>query len=495
MSRFRFLVFLLIAAVPFLHSRCSDALQFSSVAPSPPPPRRPAAGVRHQQLLPRNVVGWRGGGTAPRAPMLANRFGIAASAASATLLRSSAAGSSGGGGGEVRGGANREDATAVVTTVPTAAKGAAAAATTPTAAAAAAAATSSALPASPERPPRIGDVVSVLCRLVPEGSFVPEPLFDGVVLEHECHKGKDDGSPADLVPITMVLGKGNYLPGLHEVILTRLSKVGDRVTDVSLDAGYGARNPSLVADIAFDSLSGGGIDPSQIDVGTQLQLSNGVVCTVTHVTPNESFTIDGNHPLAGASYRADVELDRIEEGPTVTPYVDGPAETTSSAASRYHFATFALGCFWGGELEYMRERGVVGTRVGYTQGNAENPTYEQVCGGTTGHTEAIVVTYDPDIVSYERLVHLAMDRLGDSKYLKNQVGNDRGTQYRHGVYYHYRDQKDAAERIVASYGEDCRTECLPAQFFYEAEEYHQQYLLKGGQSARKGDPSVIRCYG
>jgi peptide-methionine (S)-S-oxide reductase len=422
--------------------------------------------------------------------MLANRFGIApASAASATLLRSSAAGSSGGGGGQVRGGANHEDAAAIVTTATASSTGAAAAATTETAAA-----TSAAAPATLERPPRIGDVVSIRCRLVPEGSFVPEPLFDGVVLEHECHKGKHDGSPADLVPITVVLGKGNYLPGLHEVILTRLEKVGDRVTNVSLDAGYGARNPQLVADIAFDSLSeGGGIDPSQIDMGTQLQLSNGVVCTVTRVTPNESFTIDGNHPLAGASYRADVELVRIEEGPTVTPYVAGPADT--SAASRYEVATFALGCFWGGELEYMREGGVVGTRVGYTQGTAPNPTYEQVCGGTTGHAEAIVVTYDPDIVSYERLVHLAMDRLGDSKYLANQVGNDRGTQYRHGVYYHTRDQKDAAERIVASFGEDCRTECLPAAVFYDAEEYHQQYLLKGGQSARKGDPSVIRCYG
>jgi len=88
-----------------------------------------------------------------------------------------------------------------------------------------------------------------------------------------------------------------------------------------------------------------------------------------------------------------------------------------------------------------------------------------------------------------------MDRLGENKYLLNQVGNDKGTQYRHGVYYHTPEQREIAERIVSSYGEDCVTEVKPAAKFWFAEEYHQQYLLKGGQSARKGDDSVIRCYG
>lgn len=103
--------------------------------------------------------------------------------------------------------------------------------------------------------------------------------------------------------------------------------------------------------------------------------------------------------------------------------------------------------------------------------------------------------YDPSVVSYERLVHLAMDRLGENKYLLNQVGNDKGTQYRHGVYYHTPEQKKVATKIVESFGEDCVTECKPAVKFWIAEEYHQQYLLKGGQSARKGDESTIRCYG
>jgi peptide-methionine (S)-S-oxide reductase len=73
----------------------------------------------------------------------------------------------------------------------------------------------------------------------------------------------------------------------------------------------------------------------------------------------------------------------------------------------------------------MREDGVVGTKLGYTQGSVVDPSYYDVCSGTTGHTEAIQVIYDPSVVSYERLVHLAMDRLGENKYLLNQVGNDK----------------------------------------------------------------------
>jgi peptide-methionine (S)-S-oxide reductase len=73
----------------------------------------------------------------------------------------------------------------------------------------------------------------------------------------------------------------------------------------------------------------------------------------------------------------------------------------------------------------MREDGVVGTKVGYTQGSVVDPSYQEVCSGTTGHTEASQVIYDPSVVSYERLVHLAMDRVGENKYLLNQVGNDK----------------------------------------------------------------------
>ena len=207
------------------------------------------------------------------------------------------------------------------------------------------------------------------------------------------------------------------------------------------------------------------------------------------IATDETFTIDANPPLAGTSYKATVTLKSVEDAPTETEYKAEGVDCT------YQVATFALGCFWGGELAYMRQPGVVGTKVGYTHGEKDEPTYQEVCSGMTGHTEAIQVVYDPRETTYEELVKLAMDRLGDNKFLLNQVGNDRGTQYRHGVYYHDDEQKTAAEKIVQSFGSSCKTECLPATKFWDAEDYHQQYLLKGGQSARKEDETTIRCYG
>ena len=146
-------------------------------------------------------------------------------------------------------------------------------------------------------------------------------------------------------------------------------------------------------------------------------------------------------------------------------------------------------------MEYQRVTGVVGTAVGYTQGQKDDPTYEEVCSGTTGHTEAIQVVFDPSVVSYEDLLQVGLERLGESKFLMNQVGNDRGTQYRHGIYYHNDEQKEIAKSTIASYGEKCVTECIKAVRFYKAEDYHQQYLLKGGQNARKDAKETIRCYG
>lgn len=315
--------------------------------------------------------------------------------------------------------------------------------------------------------PALGSIVTIECDMKPEGDFVPEPLIDT--------KGK----------MSFVLGGGNYLPGLHDLVAGMT--VGEMVENVSLDAGWGSRNSNLVATIQKAEM-GDQIDVKQLDVGVELYLVNGMKAVVTEVS-DDTFTIDANPPLAGASYNAKVELLEVEDGPTETGYVPESTETT------FHVATFALGCFWGGELEFMRKEGVVGTKVGYTQGEKEDPSYTEVCSGTTGHTEACMVTYDPRATTYRSLVSLAMERLGDNKYLLNQVGNDRGTQYRHGVYYHNDMQKEIAEEVVGSYGDDCATEVLPAETFYDAEDYHQQYLLKGGQSARKNDSTAIRCYG
>ncbi|KAH8095530.1 peptide-methionine (S)-S-oxide reductase [Aureococcus anophagefferens] len=141
-------------------------------------------------------------------------------------------------------------------------------------------------------------------------------------------------------------------------------------------------------------------------------------------------------------------------------------------------ATFAGGCFWGVELAFQREPGVAATAVGYAMGDVPNPTYEAVCSGATGHTEAVRVMYDPALVSFERLCDLFWDRLGENRYAPNQVGNDRGTQYRHGIYY-----RDAAQRDVALKTFDVESARFPER------------KIKKGQSAKKNDEATIRCYG
>mmetsp|Transcript_22766 Transcript_22766/g.34498 ORF Transcript_22766/g.34498 Transcript_22766/m.34498 type:complete len:338 (-) Transcript_22766:8-1021(-) len=164
-------------------------------------------------------------------------------------------------------------------------------------------------------------------------------------------------------------------------------------------------------------------------------------------------------------------------------------------------ATFAGGCFWGTELRFQRQVGVIATAVGYTQGNTEKPNYEQVCSGSTGHTEGIQVLYDPTQISYGRLVNLLLDSIPDLT-LVNQVGNDRGTQYRHGIYYHTNEQERIGTETLQSrqsqYGDSNKriaTELKPAQVFWPAENYHQRYLEKGGQSAEKNCEEKVKCYG
>jgi len=319
---------------------------------------------------------------------------------------------------------------------------------------------------------RKNDIVTVEFKLEPNG-FVTEPLFDtqGIV--------------------SFVLGGGNYLPGLHDLIENM--SVGDNITDVSIDSGWGEPNPALVAKVSKEGQpSSGGLEYEKVKVGTELMLQNGINCIVTEVTDNY-FVIDANPPLAGTSYNCQLTLLQVESFPNdKLDYAKN--NDVGDNTGRYQVATFALGCFWGSELMFMRERGVVGTKVGYTQGNVPNPTYKDVCSGDTGHTEAVQVVYDSTVVSFERLVTMAVNRLGDSIFLLDQVGNDVGTQYRHGIYYHSDEQRYVAERLLKRM-RDYKTEIKPAGIFYNAEDYHQQYLLKGGQSAKKGTKEYIRCYG
>ncbi|KAF3433205.1 hypothetical protein FNV43_RR24307 [Rhamnella rubrinervis] len=166
------------------------------------------------------------------------------------------------------------------------------------------------------------------------------------------------------------------------------------------------------------------------------------------------------------------------------------------------FAQFGAGCFWGVELAFQRVPGVTKTEVGYTQGFLHNPSYEDVCSGTTNHSEVVRVQYDPKDCSYESLLDTFWARHDPTTL--NRQGNDVGTQYRSGIYFYTPEQENAAkeslERHQKLLNRKIVTEILPAKKFYRAEEYHQQYLEKGGrfgfkQSAGKGCNDPIRCYG
>ena len=170
---------------------------------------------------------------------------------------------------------------------------------------------------------------------------------------------------------------------------------------------------------------------------------------------------------------------------------------SDSDKSQLEKATFAAGCFWSVELIFQREPGVVDTKVGYTGGKVNNPSYEAVCSGRTGHAEAVQVVFNPKEVTYRRLLDIFFDK-HDSTQLDRQ-GNDVGSQYRSGIWYYSEQQRKEAEERKAEEQKQQRkpvvTEVTAAQEFYVAEDYHQRYLEKGGQCAAKGDKTHIRCYG
>jgi peptide-methionine (S)-S-oxide reductase len=147
-------------------------------------------------------------------------------------------------------------------------------------------------------------------------------------------------------------------------------------------------------------------------------------------------------------------------------------------------ATFAAGCFWGVEVDYRNMQGVTDVRVGYTGGTKEEPTYKEVCGGRTGHAEAVEVTFDPSKVSYEELVD-AFWELHDPTQV-NRQGWDVGSQYRSAIFTHSPEQaRVAAEskaRAQESLSKPIATQIAPADTFWPAEEYHQQYLVKNGRA-------------
>ena len=148
-------------------------------------------------------------------------------------------------------------------------------------------------------------------------------------------------------------------------------------------------------------------------------------------------------------------------------------------------ATFAAGCFWHVEATFRKVKGVVSTRVGYTGGKLENPTYKDVCSDRTGHAEAIEVEYDSAVVSYDDLLSVFWDMHDPTTV--NRQGPDVGSQYRSVIFYHSPDQKAAAiaskEKLQATdryRQQKIVTEIVSATAFYPAEDYHQRYFEKRG---------------
>ena len=147
-------------------------------------------------------------------------------------------------------------------------------------------------------------------------------------------------------------------------------------------------------------------------------------------------------------------------------------------------AQFGLGCFWGAERLFWKLPGVITTAVGYAGGHTPNPTYEEVCSGRTGHAEAVLVVFDPKVVSYEQLLKTFWESHDPTQGMRQ--GNDIGTQYRSAIYTYSEEQRRAAEASKAAYGKALgerglgavTTEIAPAPEFYFAEGYHQQYLAK-----------------
>ncbi|MEU5841216.1 peptide-methionine (S)-S-oxide reductase MsrA [Rhodococcus sp. NPDC047139] len=147
-------------------------------------------------------------------------------------------------------------------------------------------------------------------------------------------------------------------------------------------------------------------------------------------------------------------------------------------------AVVGMGCFWGAEKEFWQLDGVYSTAAGYAGGYTPNPTYEEVCSGRTGHTEVVLVVFDPKVIGYERILQQFWENHDPTQGMRQ--GNDHGTQYRSAIYTYDETQIEIAEATAEAFGKrlsdagygEITTEIAPLTDFYYAEDYHQQYLAK-----------------
>jgi peptide-methionine (S)-S-oxide reductase len=188
----------------------------------------------------------------------------------------------------------------------------------------------------------------------------------------------------------------------------------------------------------------------------------------------KSKMIDRDRALRGRSQEMPVpERHAVLGTPMKPPFPEG-----------YEQLVVGLGCFWGAERVFWQAAGVYTTAVGYAGGYTPNPTYAEVCSGSTGHTEAVLVIFDPAKTSYAEMLTLFWENHNPTQGMRQ--GNDRGTQYRSAIYWDTEQHRQAAEASRAAYNERLReqgypeitTEISPAGPFYYGEDYHQQYLRK-----------------
>jgi len=175
---------------------------------------------------------------------------------------------------------------------------------------------------------------------------------------------------------------------------------------------------------------------------------------------------------------------RSERMPLPSPHYLSGHPLTPPFPEGLELALFGLGCFWGAERKFWQLPGVYTTAVGYAAGHTPNPIYREVCSGATGHAEVVLVVFDPKKIGYDELLRVFWESHDPTQGMRQ--GNDVGTQYRSGIYYHSDAQHRSADASKAAYAGvlaragygPVTTEILPAPEFYYAEEYHQQYLAK-----------------
>ncbi|QRN93406.1 peptide-methionine (S)-S-oxide reductase MsrA [Archangium violaceum] len=192
------------------------------------------------------------------------------------------------------------------------------------------------------------------------------------------------------------------------------------------------------------------------------------------LNPNKLKMPSAEEALPGRSTRMAVPKKHFVNGaPLEPPFPEGLEQ-----------AVFGLGCFWGAERKFWQTPGVYSTSVGYAGGHTPNPTYEEVCSGRTGHTEVVLVVYDPKKVSFETLLKVFWESHDPTQGMRQ--GNDVGTQYRSALYWYTDAQRkaveasrDAYQKVLTTAGHDTiTTEVRQAPEYYYAEDYHQQYLAK-----------------